>query len=206
MEYTFKSVQEWVGNPTPHWKRQRSRFDSTYKQTLDLLERELRHLSAKQIVIQTYHYADDIRLDGLPRASARVPPNPGVILSFNSKHGPLSYPCDTFTRWEDNLRAIALALEALRTVDRYGVTKTGEQYKGWTALPPADKKTIEQAAAEFLAVYYPGSASDILSTPIAFQTAYREAARKLHPDTGGNHNVFVELQQHAEVLKRRHGL
>lgn len=44
------------------------------------------------------------------------------------RRGHLSYPCDTFTTLQDNLRVIALALEALRMVDRYGVTRRGEQY------------------------------------------------------------------------------
>jgi hypothetical protein len=36
-----------------------------------------------------------------------------------------------------NARAIALGLEALRKVDRYRITKRGERYTGWSALPPA---------------------------------------------------------------------
>jgi hypothetical protein len=166
----------------------------------------LRHLCAKQVIIQTYHFIEDLRRDGLPKASARVPQSPSVILSFNSKHGALSYPCDTFTKWEDNLRAIALALEALRTVDRYGVTKTGEQYRGWTALPPVDSKTLEQEAAEFISRHSPSQfvTSSILSSVTVFQDAYRHAARKLHPDTGGKHEDFVKLQQFADVLKKKH--
>jgi hypothetical protein len=207
MDYTFKPIVEWVGKATPSYQRQRSRFASTYKQTLVLLERELRHLNAKQIVIQTHHLATDIRLDGLPKSSARVPQNPGVILSFNSKHGALSYPCDTFTRWEDNLRAIALALEALRTVDRYGVTKTGEQYKGWTALPPApttNGNMTETVAAQFVAKHAELNVWENLLLGSDFlESAYRMAARKLHPDAGGNHSDFVKLQQAISLLRNK---
>jgi hypothetical protein len=197
MEYTFKSIVEWIGNPTPYGRRQRSRFDSTYSQTLQLLERELRHLGAKQVVIQTYHRPYDIRRDGMPRADARQPEQPGVILSFNSKHGPLSYPCDTFTKWEHNLRAIALALEALRTVDRYGVTKTGEQYRGWTALPAADSKTLEQEAAEFISTISELPSASILGSGEVFRKAYRRCVVELHPDSGGDNEQFVKLQQCA---------
>jgi hypothetical protein len=206
MDYEFRPIVSWIGAPTPHHRRQRSRFDSTYSQTLDLLERELRHLCAKQVIIQTYHFIEDLRRDGLPRANARVPQSPGVILSFNSKHGALSYPCDTFTKWEDNLRAIALALEALRTVDRYGVTKTGEQYRGWTALPPADSKTLEQEAAEFLSAYWVCSASDILRDKSSFLSTYKAAVLVMHPDKGGKHEDFVRLQQFANILKKKHGI
>src|SRR5690606_24676973 len=75
--------------------------------------------------------------------------HPGVILSFDSKVGHLSYPCDTFTSWQDNLRAVALALEALRKLDRYGVTKRGEQYRGFLAIEataaPAGFATADDA-------------------------------------------------------------
>jgi hypothetical protein len=206
MDYTFKPIVEWVGKATPYHQRQRSRFDSTYKQTLVLLERELRHLNAKQIVIQTYHLSTDIRLDGLPKSSARMPQNPGVILSFNSKHGALSYPCDTFTRWEDNLRAIALALEALRTVDRYGVTKTGEQYKGWTALPPApttNGNLTESDAGQWIAQHAGATLDYVLANKDNLESAYYLAARKLHPDVGGNHGDFIKLQQAISLLRNK---
>src|SRR5947208_1880483 len=75
----------------------------------------------------------DIRLDGRPRARA-VASHPGVVLAFDSRHGPLKYAVDTFDRWQDNLRAIALGLEHLRAVDRYGVTRRGEQYTGWRQI------------------------------------------------------------------------
>jgi hypothetical protein len=45
---------------------------------------------------------------------------------------------------EANVRAIALALEALRKVDRYGVTKRGEQYAGWKALPSPNDAILER--------------------------------------------------------------
>lgn len=205
MDYSFKPIVTWIGKPTNSLLRQRSRFDSTYSQTLELLDRELRHLSARQIVIQTYHAASDIRLDGLPRASARVPESPGVILSFNSKHGPLSYPCDTFTKWEHNLRAIALALEALRTVDRYGVTKTGEQYRGWRALPPAlDNTMTEDQAAQWIAGHAGATTITVLRSKEDLETAYKAAARRLHPDAGGKHSDFIRLQQAVELLRKRY--
>ena len=90
-----------------------------------------------------------IRTDGLPYANARYGTNPGVIVSFDSRHGPLRYATDAFTEWQDNLRAIALSLEALRAVDRYGVTRRGEQYTGWRAIaaPAPEFATADHAEA-----------------------------------------------------------
>src|SRR5690606_26744073 len=116
----------WPGEPTV--KRKASLFRASYADTLRLLDAELRHLRATQVVIQAACGEEDIRLDGQLRASAKLR-SPAIILSFHSKHGPLSYPRDRYTDWQDNLRAIALALQALRAVDRYGVTRQAEQYR-----------------------------------------------------------------------------
>src|SRR5690349_1395878 len=111
----FKPIEKWPNQPTPQWKRQDSRFKAGWSQTLDLLERELNHLRAKDISIKGFFAAKDIRNDGWPKSSAR-PTQPGVILSFQSKQGRLVMPCDKYKDWESNLRAIALTLEHLRAV------------------------------------------------------------------------------------------
>lgn len=121
MNLAFRPIQSWPGALTKI--RRRAQFKAGYTATLGLLDRELQYLAAKDVVLQVALRDEDIRLDGAPRANAKPASHPGVILSFDSKHGPLSYPCDTFADWEDNLRAIALSLEHLRAVDRYGVTK-----------------------------------------------------------------------------------
>jgi hypothetical protein len=102
-----------------------------------LLAREIRHLGPQQALLEIDVREQDLRLDGLPRANA-VAATPGVILTLIKPPvaggRDLRYPCSTFHHWEDNVRAIGLALEALRKVDRYGVTKNGEQYAGWKEL------------------------------------------------------------------------
>jgi hypothetical protein len=77
----------------------------------------------------------DIRQDGQPRANARARIHPGVEISFDSRdHGRQTFATDEYDDWQDNVRAIALSLEALRAVERWGVSK-GRQYTG--LRPPA---------------------------------------------------------------------
>ena len=86
MHYQFRPLDRWPGKrsqPRP------SSFRAGWSATIDLLERELSQLRAKNIVLQVDVSADQIRLDGMLRSDAR-PRSPGVILSFDSKHGPLS--------------------------------------------------------------------------------------------------------------------
>lgn len=134
-DFTFRPITTWPGELTR--SRRRSPFGASHGQTLRLLRTELAHIVARRsapVVIQLALREQDIRQDGLPRANARQPEHPGVILAFDSRYGPLRYATDVFTDWQANLRAIALGLESLRRVDRYGITKRGEQYAGWRAL------------------------------------------------------------------------
>jgi hypothetical protein len=180
---TFRPIsQDWRGERTPPRERRRAPFRATYTQTLRLLDRELRQLGAERVVIQLDVTERDIRLDGLPRSNAR-PWTPKVILSFQSRFGPLRYQTDTFTAWTDNLRAIALGLEALRKVDRYGITRRGEQYAGWRALPPGDGDLAGQGE-RIVRDEYGGD--------------LRRALMDTHPDRGGTADRFRAVQAYRE--------
>lgn len=187
LDLQVRPIDKWpgvlrVGN------RPWSRFSASLADTLELLARELRFLGAKQIVLQAAFRERDIRLDGLPRATAR-PDHPGLILAFESKFGPLQYATDEYRDWEDNLRAIALSLEALRKVDRYGVSKRGEQYRGWRALTtgtdPADQIATQEQAEDFLAEW---------------DGDWRRAAAETHPDRGGDPDRFRQVMKARELL------
>jgi hypothetical protein len=195
---TVDPIGEWPGTLTRN--RQRSNFSATWGTTLQLLDREVWYLGGKNMRLQVAIPASQFRLDGKPRATAKAE-HPGVILTLDSKHGPLSYPCDTFTTWQDNVRAIALALEALRKVDRYGVTKRGEQYRGFLALEATAMpgfSTYADALA-FLADVGGISAESDRSALV------RIAKRAAHPDTGGDAATFHRVTL-AEAKLREEGL
>lgn len=166
-----------------------SPFNAAIGKTVKLLDRELRMLDATRIVLELDLRDRDIRVDGLPRSNA-APTSPCVVLSFESKFGPLRYATCEYRHWDDNLRAIALAMEALRAVDRYGVSKRGEQYLGWRAIPmstdPADSLTTREQAREYIDEQYGG---DI-----------RTALFESHPDRGGNPGEFRRVMKAKELL------
>jgi hypothetical protein len=190
----FVAVDQWPGVPTPSWKRKHAPFRAAYASTLDLLETELKHLKATDILIQAHLKREDIRNDGWPRSAAR-PSQPGVIVTFMGSSGQMSFPCDRFNGWEDNLRAIALSLQALRMVDRYGVTRNNEQYRGFAALPPAGDSRARAVA--FLSQQTGWAEKQVRGD---LQGAYRLAAKAVHPDMGGNPEAFHE-QRHWAVLQ-----
>ena len=195
-EFIFKPIDKWPQKKTTDPKC--SAFKSSYGDTLELLDKELRMLGVRRCVIQVDVEDKHIRRDNLLRSGAR-PSYQGVMLNFESKYGPLRYATDVFRDWKDNLRAIALGLEALRKVDRYGITKKGEQYTGWKQLPESiDGFDDISDAAFFLAEHSEVTAIDILECSDRRKTAYRQAALKFHPDKGGNARDFQKLQKAME--------
>lgn len=195
---TFRPLGHWPDEGTR--RRQRSQFSAPWSTTMELLDRELRQLQAQHPVIQIDVTEDDIRLDGWPRSSAR-PGHPGVILSFESKHGPLRYASDAFDHWQDNLRAVALGLEALRRVDRYGITKSGEQYTGWRQLGGGSSVTSRDQAVALI-----GDLSNLALGPgwmdshDTVRKAYRKALMYAHPDHGGDGDLFSAVQDAGKLL------
>lgn len=204
MDFAFSPIRQWPKAPTKY--RTSSTFRSGYPQTIELLKRELSKINAKNCVIELYCRDSEIRQDGLPLATAK-PSQPGVIVKFENRHGRFSYPCDKYTSWADNLRAIALTLEALRAIDRYGATYDGEQYKGWTALP-TDTNADPLVKAASLIVTTAGNGyqvSDLLSNRDTLESAFRAAMLKAHPDRGGNVETAQSLNLARDTIKQAKG-
>lgn len=208
IDLRFTPLDRWPGEPTK--VQTDARFRASYGETLNLLEHELKQLHAKEITIQAFFTHNQIRNDGWPFSKAE-PSRSGIILSFRTQDVPLSFPCDRYRTFDDNLRAIALSLQALRAVNRYGVTKRSEQYTGWKrieAAPLDGFRTKEDAAAFILTSsgeeVHPGRIRQIIEDADIRTPIYRLAARRLHPDAlNGNHELFVKLQQADAKLREK---
>jgi hypothetical protein len=167
---------------------------------LELLEREAEQLLAVSVIIEIAVAAGDIRQDGKPRASAR-PTLPAIVVYILRRNKtPLQFASDAFTGWQDNLRAIALTMENLRAIDRYGVTKAEEQYRGFEAIEAPQAVSRERQCAEVIANYTLKTAEDLLSNFDALKLAYRAACRQTHPDFGGDAEAFKVVQEAYEFL------
>ena len=128
------------------------RFKAGYADTLRHIEKELKHLGYRELVVQAGFRS--VRQDGWPYSSAR-PDHPGVIIQFRRGADILTFCALEYKTFEANMRAIALSLEALRAVDRYGVVK-GQQYNGFKQLaaapePTSQAQTREQKLANLMA-------------------------------------------------------
>jgi hypothetical protein len=218
MKLIARPIDQWPGKLLgDDIYRDWPRFTASWSDTTDLLAREVRQLTRygrePEVVLQLAVTETDLRLDGWIRASAR-PAHPGVIVAFESRHGPLRYATDLFRGnsdmpgWQANVRAIALGLEALRKVDRYGISKDGQQYRGWQALPPGQPTevgpamTVDEAAR--LLLYHgdgTGTVALVLGDRRYRDLMYRQAAKRLHPDAGGDPADFRRLQEARKLLE-----
>ncbi|OZF33166.1 molecular chaperone DnaJ [Rhodococcus sp. 14-2496-1d] len=201
---TLRPIVTWPGKPTA--VRERSRFSAPWNATLRLLDRELFELGkgnrSAVAVLQIAMREQDFRQDGMPRANSR-PEHPGVILSVtDSIKGPLSFPCDKYDRWQDNLRAIALSLEDLRAIDRHGVTQNAEQYVGWKAIGTGAggaSQTVEAAEATLRRLAGATVANMELGT---LAQVYRRARGDAHPDrNNGERAAWDQVESAAKVLR-----
>ena len=237
MRLTYRPIERWPRPPTTH--RQPNPFKADWQATLKLLDAELRHLDVTEAVLQVDSASEqDFRIDGTMRANARL--GPRIILSCEVPGvGAVTYPCDAFEGryhddppdWQINVRAVALGLEALRKLDRYGIVSNRQQYTGWKALgagtplgqATSDEMTSEQAA-RFLAehAWMAGDSPDdtwrpwgpqhrgymiLLHSPAEVAQAWRLTARRLHPDTPvtGSPDLFRKATRAHETLVAHHG-
>lgn len=202
-----RPIEAWPGELRRPVQRIRSPFSSNYTSTMDLLDRELYMLKATVCVIQLAVSEGQIRKDG--KLYARTyPDHPGVILSFDTKAGHFRYACDRFTHWHENLRAIALGLEALRKIERYGIGSGTEQYTGFLQLESRPAMSYGEAVWFMASVTgrTPGFVRMNWRYRATRMQMHRAAARALHPDSDtGDADDFQRLQDVERILDENEG-
>jgi hypothetical protein len=153
------------------------------------------------------------RNDGMPMASASESgKDPGVAVYWSvRKHPsgvvvPYVMPCDTYDRIADNLHAIALSIEAMRGLDRWGAVKLEQAFAGFAALPPGSGPgtPAPRPWREVLGGTWP----DGLEPEELFALAkarHRKAIAAAHPDAGGDVAIAAELNAAIEEAERELG-
>ena len=97
---------------------------------------------------------------------------------------------------ERDMRFMSAASRLLfAMLDAFGI------HPGVPPLPRRPPTMDRYEAALFLSVHSGCIPKDyILDSPEACERAYKLAARKLHPDAGGSHELFVKLQEAKAAL------
>lgn len=183
---------------TDRWGRERARFDMSFARARDEIVRQVQLLSGRYpdpaLVIST-NIA--LRRDGLPLANQRQPDDPGVAIYFTYKKRPMCFACDRWQKVEDNMQAIAKTIDALRGVARWGTGDMMEAaFTGFTALPPPGQTTA-RGWREVLG--FPPESRPAYSEVDA---AYKRLRSAAHPDKGGTHERFMEVQNAFDIAHK----
>lgn len=161
-----------------------SRFRASWDDTRSRIDREIFMLLAPsrwEWVLQVDVTESMINRDGSLSARAR-PESPAVRVAFESRNGPMLLASDKFRAWQDNVRAVALTLEALRDIERHGVAQSGQQYRGWLAIESAatNHRRVQQMgtgqAAQLIAHWAQCSPRDATLDPIPYHRLAIKAA------------------------------
>jgi len=183
------------------WSKCSFRKFAAFKSTnvTNKLLTELRRLKATNIVISSNMATYRKGNIEIPYANQNIT-DPGVAVYFTKDGKQQCIPCDKWKTIDQNIRAIALTIEALRGIDRWGAKEMVDAaFSGFKALPgPDDINTVPiKTAREII-----GVSSDCVDLEyIKFK--YRNKAKELHPDSPtGDKNEFQKLNAAFEELEK----
>jgi len=175
---------------TPSHKRTRSRYDLSFARSRDELLRALRLMGGRDVIVSSNV---PLRRDGLPLAGMREPEDPGVAVYWTARNEPRVMACDARPTVRENLRAIALALEGMRAIERAGASQILERaYAGFAALPADAGADGVPHWREVFRIYQQEVTRDQV------ENLYRALARVRHPDAGGSTEQMIELNRARE--------
>ena len=173
----------------PGKARQRYPEDARFRCTLGLAIREVQaevsRLGGCDLVISSNL---PLRRDGVPYANASQPTDRGVAVYFNYKKKPMCFACDRWKKVEDNMRAIAKTIDALRGIERWGSGQMVEQaFTGFAALPAPEQPW------QVLGVSSRATVDEV-------RAAYRRLASDFHPDRGGDEQQMMRINAARDAL------
>lgn len=178
MRATWSALQVW---PYPSSTPATVPFRSDWDSSLRKLEQEIELLEGDDVMIGVVTDPSNVGLSGQLKNRGAVK-HPGVEVSFDAGGRRVAFHTDAYKTLTHNLRAVAMGLEALRAVNRYGITESGEQYAGFAQIT-AGGPSVDRGRALVTAA-----------------GGVRQAQRKHHPDHGGQASDFADVQAYVATL------
>jgi hypothetical protein len=177
---------------TPRYRVKEARFSVNFRQARDHVLEQLRLLGASYPVLSSNVH---LRRDGLPYANQPEPDDSGVAVYFVWRGRQYCLACDVWKKVKDNLRAIGLTVEAIRSIERWGAeTMLEAAFNGFLALPiPED-------------LDWWGILGVRRDEPLEqVENKYRSLALRAHPDRGGSQEQMARLNRAIEQARREKG-
>jgi len=172
----------WPSGVSRSKERKQSRFgqDNTVHNVHGRLKDEIGRLGGKNLIISTDMRT---RIDGEPMANAREPEDTGASVYFDLNGKTVCLACDKWLRLWENLYSIAKTIDAMRAIDRWGVSDLLDRmFTGFIAITDGSEKQW----FDVLGVDKNASEEEV-------KKAYRERMRNAHPDAGGSDVIASEI-------------
>lgn len=196
---------------TPHFRRKRSMFSPRFTEDRDDVLHWLEKRGSRVVITSNL----PTRQDGRPYYATTD--DPGIAVWWVEKGQERVVACDCWLRADENMRAIAKTLDAMRGLDRWGANEMAERaFAGFAALPPGNlngayahgdvpegyrpltwRQIFDVTAFETLAP------SDLLAI---VKSRYRALVKTAHPDfAGGGHERTAELNDALAAAEKELG-
>lgn len=126
----------------------------------------------------------ELRLDGLPRSGLPEPHDPGVCVYFQLKGKPVAMPSDHFQTVAANIAAVAAHIDAVRRIERYGVSSIELMFTSFMAIRGPGPKPWREVF---------GIPEHVRGSRMWLRDRYTFLAKQRHPDAGGSEVLMSEL-------------
>lgn len=192
--YPLRWPDGWPRKKTGHMGARR--FQVTPERAYRSLLEELKMLGARHVVVSTNLPLS--RRDSAPLLSEDGKNMDwGVAVYFQLNGRQMVMAQDLYNRVYANMRSLALAVEAMRALERHGGgTMMQRAFDGFSALPPpegvqAPERRPWRAVLDLDAEAFAALPKDQLL--ILAEAGYRKLAKSAHPDAGGSAERMAEL-------------
>lgn len=189
--YPLRWPEGW---PRLNGKKGYGPFRTTAERAISSLYQEVRSLRASNLVVSSNC---KIRQDGTPyredlQATLK---DAGVAIYFQYGGRPMVMAQDAYNVPLSNIRSLALAIEAMRAIERHGGGHMMQRsFEGFAQLPPPGSSGgySKRPWRDVLEVGPIGELASHLQLILA-EGQYKALAKKLHPDQGGDAQAMAEL-------------
>jgi hypothetical protein len=167
-------------------KRESGRFKCTLSSALNSLTGEIGRLGGTGLVLSS-----NVTLGN------ENPKDTGVVAYFVHEGVQVAIPCDRWKTVPHNVRAIALTIEAMRGMERWGAKNMiRAMFTGFKALPSSGARHWTDVMG-----FKDGQ---VISEEDASRR-YKQLAQERHPDKGGNAELMTALNVAWDEAKRERG-
>lgn len=170
---------QWPKNwpKTEPVRKENGKFKQSLAGALSNLKTECARLGGKNLVLSSNYTLGNER-----------PAESGVVAYFQLDNQPIAIPCDRWRLVEHNVQAIALTIEAMRGMERWGAKHMiTAMFTGFKALP--------QKASGISPHLTLGLEEGKQYTEQEITDAYKRKAKTEHPDAGGSDERWRVLRE-----------